>query len=321
MAYISKIEMSDFMGMGNLTWNLDANVNILGGTNGSGKSTIFRLCYILLNQEHLKEKEEYYLSKLVKHLYITLSDGWSLEWKILEEMPSKAEDIVGSYRGTDFLDGEGAYDQVTIVRDPEGTVCSFENIKTRIEVYLINSFEQRLSDALKFNKQYSSSIHDDQTMLDIMIKNQIDLRNGKLSEAMEKYIGETDDDVEARNKYMQQYRMVYGVLHKFLQNYVDSFNSKFDFEKEGQKFGYEHLSMGEKQILLLLLMVANTNGQPCVFFMDEPDLSMHIDWKEQLVTCLHELNPRMQIILSTHAPSVITGWMDRVQEVSQLIQK
>jgi len=28
----------------------------------------------------------------------------------------------------------------------------------------------------------------------------------------------------------------------------------------------------------------------------------------------------MQIILSTHAPSVITGWHDRVKEVSQLIK-
>jgi predicted ATP-binding protein involved in virulence len=52
--------------------------------------------------------------------------------------------------------------------------------------------------------------------------------------------------------------------------------------------------------------------------MDEPDLSMHIDWKEILISELHELNPNMQIILSTHAPSVIMQWRDRVKEVGQL---
>ena len=77
--------------------------------------------------------------------------------------------------------------------------------------------------------------------------------------------------------------------------------------------------MGEKQILLLMLMVGNTKQEPSIFFMDEPDLSKHIDWKEILVKELHELNSNMQIILSTHAPSVITGWFDKVNEVGQLI--
>ena len=52
-----------------------------------------------------------------------------------------------------------------------------------------------------------------------------------------------------------------------------------------------------------------------------PDLCMHIDWKEELITRLHKINPNMQIILSTHSPIVITGWMDCVNEVSQLINK
>jgi predicted ATP-binding protein involved in virulence len=115
--------------------------------------------------------------------------------------------------------------------------------------------------------------------------------------------------------------MVYSALNSFLQEYDKKIGSSFEFTKNGNHISYEHLSMGEKQILLLLLMVSNTQQQPCVFFMDEPDLSMHIDWKEILVKELHELNPNMQIILSTHAPSVITGWHDKVKEVNQLIKK
>jgi hypothetical protein len=41
----------------------------------------------------------------------------------------------------------------------------------------------------------------------------------------------------------------------------------------------------------------------------------------KIIKELHELNPNMQIILSTHAPSVITGWHDKVREVNQLIKK
>lgn len=82
---------------------------------------------------------------------------------------------------------------------------------------------------------------------------------------------------------------------------------------------YEDLSMGEKQLVLLMLMVTNTAQEPCIFFMDEPDLGMHVEWKEKLIREIRELNPNMQIILSTHAPSMIEGWQNRVKEVSQLI--
>ena len=52
--------------------------------------------------------------------------------------------------------------------------------------------------------------------------------------------------------------------------------------------------------------------------MDEPDLALHITWKKILIRELRKVNPNMQIILATHAPSVIEGWYDRVKEVSQL---
>jgi len=153
-----------------------------------------------------------------------------------------------------------------------------------------------------------------------MIKDQIDLRNKYFTQAMEESIDDSEEAEKKRKEYVTIYKKTYKVLEHFLTEYNKPYNSTFEFSKNGETFGYDHLSMGEKQLLLLILMVGNNNQEPCIFFMDEPDLSMHIDWKEQLVTQLHEMNPNMQIILSTHAPSVITGWMDCVNEVSQLIK-
>ena len=136
---------------------------------------------------------------------------------------------------------------------------------------------------------------------------------------MEDFVSQGEEDEVKRSEYIETYKKTYLAINKFLSNY-ELPKSTFEFFKNGQAIRYEHLSMGEKQILLLILMVGNTKQQPCIFFMDEPDLSMHIDWKEILVTELHNLNPNMQIILSTHAPSVITGWHDKVKEVSQLVK-
>lgn len=79
------------------------------------------------------------------------------------------------------------------------------------------------------------------------------------------------------------------------------------------------LSSGEKQILVILLTVLVEDQQPYVLFMDEPEVSLHIDWQKRLIDLILELNPNVQIILTTHSPAVIMdGWMDHVTEVSDI---
>lgn len=53
MVTIKKIEIKGFFGKGDFEWNLDPVVNILGGKNGSGKSTIFKMCYAMLNDKSM----------------------------------------------------------------------------------------------------------------------------------------------------------------------------------------------------------------------------------------------------------------------------
>ena len=85
-------------------------------------------------------------------------------------------------------------------------------------------------------------------------------------------------------------------------------------------FPYQ-LSSGEKQILVILLTVLIEDNLPYVLFMDEPEVSLHIDWQKRLVDMILELNPSVQIILTTHSPAVImNGWLDKVTEVSDIIQ-
>ena len=56
-----------------------------------------------------------------------------------------------------------------------------------------------------------------------------------------------------------------------------------------------------------------------VLFMDEPEVSLHVEWQKQLIDLILRLNPNVQIILTTHSPAVImNGWMDKVTEVSDI---
>ena len=94
------------------------------------------------------------------------------------------------------------------------------------------------------------------------------------------------------------------------------------FSQIGETLYPYQLSSGEKQILVILLTVLVEDNKPYVLFMDEPEVSLHVDWQKRLIDLILELNPNVQIILSTHSPAVImNGWIDRVTEVSDITDK
>ena len=79
------------------------------------------------------------------------------------------------------------------------------------------------------------------------------------------------------------------------------------------------LSSGEKQMLAILMTVLVENREPYALLMDEPEISLHIDWQQRLIDLIRQLNPNVQIILSTHSPALIMdGWMGNVTEVGDI---
>lgn len=93
------------------------------------------------------------------------------------------------------------------------------------------------------------------------------------------------------------------------------------FKQEDETLYPYQLSSGEKQLLVILLTVLVQDGQPCVLFMDEPEVSLHIEWQQHLINLIRRLNNNVQVILTTHSPAVImNGWQDAVTEVSDITE-
>ncbi len=91
------------------------------------------------------------------------------------------------------------------------------------------------------------------------------------------------------------------------------------FSQIGETLVPYQLSSGEKQILAIMLTVLVQDGEDYVLFMDEPEVSLHIEWQKRLIDLVLELNPHVQIILTTHSPAIImNGWIDSVTEVSDI---
>lgn len=98
-------------------------------------------------------------------------------------------------------------------------------------------------------------------------------------------------------------------------------NSTLIFHQGNQIIHLEQLSAGEKQLLLILLKMFLLEKQPAVFFMDEPEISLHIRWQREIINKLRQLNPLCQLIISTHSPSIFgAGWGDKVIYMEDLMR-
>lgn len=91
------------------------------------------------------------------------------------------------------------------------------------------------------------------------------------------------------------------------------------FNQYGEKLSPYLLSSGEKQLLVIMLTALVQECRPAVMFMDEPEISLHIEWQQRLISIVRSLNPNAQIILCTHSPAIIMdGWLDSVTEIEDI---
>ena len=100
---------------------------------------------------------------------------------------------------------------------------------------------------------------------------------------------------------------------------IDRKRNDIAFYQDDELLHPYKLSSGEKQMLVILLTTLVQDNRHYVLFMDEPEASLHIEWQQKLISMIKELNPNVQIVLTTHSPAVIMeGWLDAVTEVSDI---
>jgi predicted ATPase len=74
------------------------------------------------------------------------------------------------------------------------------------------------------------------------------------------------------------------------------------------------MSSGERQLLTMLYAVNKMSGNAAVL-IDEPELSLHIDWQEELLGKMMEQLGNRQIIVCTHSPAIASDFDEYMKEV------
>ena len=75
------------------------------------------------------------------------------------------------------------------------------------------------------------------------------------------------------------------------------------------------MSSGERQLLTMLYAVNRMSGNSTVL-IDEPEISLHIDWQEDLLGKMMEQLGERQIIVCTHSPAIAADFDKHMKEVT-----
>lgn len=189
-------------------------------------------------------------------------------------------------------------------------LCSINYLK-------ISTFDVPIKDKPKAGKEYSqlyNELHD------------IVYNIGGERPSFSDYRLKATNFPEQAGKINERIKMFYDTVnHLFAKTQktieIDPHTNHLIFKDGEETIPLYKLSSGEKQLLIILLRVFLMEEQPYILLMDEPEISLHIEWQYRLFEEIRKLNPRCQIITSTHSPSLFgDGWGDKLFFVEDMVK-
>ncbi len=127
---------------------------------------------------------------------------------------------------------------------------------------------------------------------------------------------------DAKKRIVEPRHKFFDTLSNFMPQkkfHYDNRTSVLYFSIDEQKFQWVKLSSGEKQLLIQFLEVLLQEGRTLMFIADEPELSLHVSWQENLLKALRKLNKNAQLIVATHSPDIVSEFDDKIIEMKDVI--
>jgi predicted ATP-binding protein involved in virulence len=245
-------------------------------------------------------------------------DGLTSEWRTAELDTARKEQSM-------FADGF-----VNVFR----TIVGLDNpINTDSAEDLIGKIEQSLEGTdYQIGNRESLQIYRKLLEATNHLKNDTNRKNKSTENAvLNLYLQTLKKRTEERTQAFQKSRDFESSINKFLDKkslkigfYDTETRSRLAVTvgtEGGRQYGLSSLSSGEKQILTMLYSASRSRFTSGVFLIDEPELSLHIDWQRQILRELMRQSSDRQIVACTHSPEVGGDHIEDTQDFEPTITK
>ena len=271
---------------------LDEHVNIIVGNNGTFKTTLLRLLRHAIAYE---KNGQFFQSHLTR---INFKDDLAMEYLEFENM------LTRNAEGDEILANTTSWTPMI-----GGKEISASDYRKLVKLDFVSTFDVKDTD-----------VNTRETLLDKQLKQLQSDYGYYLNGLLKKFTGNLNAH---GNVTKEDYNKIYArkILFENLVNeafketgkVIDNEADKLRFIIDGKySISADKLSSGEKQLLIILLTVLLEDGQEYIMMMDEPEISLHISWQYELLNWILELNPNVQLVLTTHSPSIFSdGWGEK----------
>ncbi|OQY58116.1 MAG: hypothetical protein B6245_13570 [Desulfobacteraceae bacterium 4572_88] len=326
---IKRIEISKLWGKYDVSWELDPEVNILVGINGSGKSTILNLVHKAVTAKGFDSKAG---TEMLKTLKVRFNNNNAIECFFIEDTlkniaegtsvhKDKYEQIVTHYNTVEFVRSSESDISTEYLYVPIGS--NFDFNKECINANHISAFEM----TVPHNRIAKKQPYND-------LKSETDFEIYKLVNAFARYQLRLSKKLERLFWGSEQIKAKRAEVYAKRDLFIKSINKLFEktnkvmkldrdrriiFQHDNMVISPYQLSSGEKQILVLLMNVFLQSDRPSIFFMDGPETAIHLEYQKQLIDLIRQINKNIQLIIATHSPVIMEkGWSDKVVEMDTI---
>lgn len=319
---IKKIRIQSLYGELDFNWEFDDKVNILAGINGSYKTTLLNIIKRVTNHEDIGypvSLVEANYTDDIKLTYIrreknikSILDDPTTNRVIIEMLQKEHPDWVA---GDDAQNIQLAI--ISYIEEKNGKKLEKKDYEAVKRLDYVNTFD--VSSEMDKESVLNSQLRRLQEMYAYYLS---DLAK-QISDKVKLDGSVSKEQMNAINHDRDEFIHIINEMFKETGKVLLESESNLVFMKDGdRRIQLNNLSAGEKQLLIILLTTLLQKRQEYVMVLDEPEISMHIDMQYTLIDNLLKLNPNVQLIVSTHSPSIFgSGWGDKVVYSEDLVQR
>jgi len=294
-----------------------ADVSVLDSANDFGLDMVAE--HVKEQQDKIRRKTISLDEKLQKDVFRTLMDGLAITLNLTDEAFQQPS--------------HDAFSQFESVKEDLKKLAGILHLDS-------NDMKDKLDKTFLKFKEIHAKTQDNHKEQQADIRNNIEWwinqqNIDKLSQ-LARSIQERQEGIEEASKAKNQF------LHT-INGFLEDNNKKLAIDETGKmhvslpsnllnvdehKRSIQTLSSGEGQLVILmtyLFLVADkdrrdqksSKKQNAVFIIDEPELSLHVEWQEKFVDAVLRSSETRQVIMATHAPSIILHRSDKCVDLTR----
>ncbi|WP_336034690.1 ATP-binding protein [Acinetobacter bereziniae] len=315
---IKSIFIKSLFDSNDIYWKLK-DVNVLVGKNGAGKSTILQLIRYTVQNKYNYDVFSSCEGSRIAFESETDEDSINVIFspKVIKETFSKA-----------FIKSNlnNLKNEFTIAEEDIGVYKIDKKLEDRINNFILkeNIFTEHIDQLLddnnvKINVEYISTIN-----MTANSTQNIQKSDGGSASFLDYEINEELNSlIFSQNSENHKKKLISSLNYMFKDsNKIVSFKkNKLYFKlKNGKTIEYKSLSSGERQVIYIFIKVLNALDNEALILMDEPEISLHLSWQENLISEIRKLNDSSQLVIVTHSPAIVmNGWMDSFVDINEII--